>query len=91
MSSRNYQLIFRKKKKTAQLKELGDKVQHYQNENQKREHASALKEDKLDVHVCFSAENFHEQDKYFRFYYILGCTFTFVFSHVKSRCNDMNL
>ena len=65
MSSRNYQLIFRKKKKkTAQLKELGDKVQHYQNENQKREHASALKEGKLDVHVCFSAENFHEQDKY---------------------------
>ena len=58
-------------------------MQHYQNENQKREHASALKEDKLDLHVCFSAENFHEQDKYFRFYYILGCTFTFVFSHVK--------
>ena len=55
-------------KKTAQLKELGDKVPHYQNENQKREHASALKEDKLDVHVCFSSENFRFQEKYIRFY-----------------------
>ena len=66
VSSRNYKLIFRKK--TGQLKELGDKVQQYQNENQKREHASALKEDKLDVHVCFSSENFRSQDKYIRFY-----------------------
>lgn len=40
VSSRNYKLIFRKK--TAQLKELGDTESHYQNENQKREHASAL-------------------------------------------------
>ena len=49
-------------KRTAQLKEIGD------NENQKREHASALKEDKLDVHVCFSANSFREKDKYIRFY-----------------------
>lgn len=48
--------------KTAQLKELGD------NENQKREHASALKEDKLGAHVCFSVKNFCEKDKYIRFY-----------------------
>ena len=53
------------KKKTAQLKELGDK------ENQKREHASALKEDKLDAHVCFSVNSFREKDKYIQFYTVI--------------------
>ena len=60
VSSRNYKLLFNKK--TAQLKELGD------DKNQKREHASALKEDKLNAHVCFSANSFLEKDKYIRFY-----------------------
>ena len=65
VSSRNYKLIFSNKKKTALLKELGDK------ENQKRDHASALKEDKLDAHVCFSVNSFREKDKYIQFYTVI--------------------
>ena len=53
--------------KTAQLKELGDKVQHYQNKSQKREHASALKEDKLDTHICFLLRIFVKKTNMFDF------------------------
>ena len=53
------------KKKNAQLKELSERFEHFKKEKENQEVAGALKEDK---HVCFSAENFHDQDQLIRFY-----------------------
>ena len=46
--------------KNAQLKELSERFEHFKKEEGKQEVAGALKEDK---HVCFSAENFKDQDQ----------------------------
>ena len=51
--------------KNAQLKELSERFEHFKKEKGKQEVTRALKEDK---HVCFSAENFNEQDQLIRFY-----------------------
>ena len=51
--------------KNAQLKELSERFEHFKKEEGKQEVAGALKEDK---HVCFSAENFKDQDQLIRFY-----------------------
>ena len=48
-----------------QLKELSERFEHFKKEKEKQEVAGALKEDK---HVCFSAENFNDQDQLIRFY-----------------------
>jgi len=68
------------------LKELGDKVQHHQNKNQKREHDSALKEDKLDTQVCFCAKNFR-----IRYYngIISWNVFLHFFTFIIYKCKDM--
>lgn len=68
------------------MKELGDKVQHYQNKNQKREHDSALKEDKLDTQVCFCSKNFR-----IRYYtaIISWNVFLHLFTFITYKCKDM--
>ena len=51
--------------KNAQLKELSERFEHFKKEKENQEVAGALKEDK---HLCFSAENFNDQDQLIRFY-----------------------
>ena len=60
--STDCKVILKKKKK---LKELSERFEHFKKEKENQEVAGALKEDK---HVCFSAENFNDQDQLIRFY-----------------------
>lgn len=74
------------RKKNAQLKEISEKLEHLEKEKGEREVAGALKGDK---HVCFSAENFRNQDHLIRFYtgIVNGAVFLFIF--IVDRCKDM--
>ena len=74
--------------KNAQLKELSKRFEHFKKEKEKQEVAGALKEDK---HVCFSAENFNDQDRLIRFYsdIVNWTVFLQLFNFIVSRCKDM--
>ena len=74
--------------KNAQLRELSERFEHFKKEKEKQEVAGALKEDK---HVCFSAENFNDQDQLIRFYtgIVNWSVFLQLFNFIVSRCKDM--
>ena len=76
--------------KNAQFKDLTENVEYLEKEKQDRlqEVASASMGDK---HMCFSAENFRNQDKLIRFYpgIVNWSVFLQLFHFVENRCKDL--
>ncbi|XP_068696963.1 uncharacterized protein [Montipora foliosa] len=76
--------------KNAQLKDLTENVEHLEKEKQDREQevASSSMGNK---HVCFSAENFRNQDKLIRFYtgIVNWNVFLQLFNFIEDRCKDL--
>lgn len=74
--------------KDAQLKELSERFGRLEKEKGEQEFAGALKEEK---HVCFSAENFRNQDHLIRFYtgIVNWTVFVQLFNFIIDRCKDM--
>ena len=73
--------------KNAQLKDLTENVEYLEKEKQDRQQevASASMGDK---HVCFSAENFRNQDKLIQFYtgIVNWNVFLRLFNFIEDRC-----
>lgn len=76
--------------KNTQLKELSKRLEDFEKDKREHEVAGALKEHK---HVCFSAENFRNQDQSIRFYtgIVNWTVFLELFNFIVARCKNTGM